>query len=816
LLGALATHASCESLADDACLALVSRARDGRHYTVDAILPICEDELKHSQCEFIAQSLSLAMSHPGFNGTDFCAQMDAAAFCSDTMDALLTSQPVEDLAYGQCLRAHKKDDTYCRRFQTMFREAVESKDLNTLRACFKIEVEHNPTKSVSAEAQQPVARIIASGSQDLTGMGKGIAESAPPSAARNETVEPAPPERPAEEAGRNQSTSVAEPTAGKENIIVEPIPASGAAADVKEAAGPRTRGSIIVDPVPLPKKQAIKPNGTIIVEPVPLANASAGADGWDSASIFGEKDVSPPPQVRPAAPGRSGVIVEPAPLAMNTGEDKAKAEETPIVVAPVPATMYVMPAQMQASVNSTAGFAAHAPGSNATELGNAVQSPVTSIVTAAAAATLAAQAPVSNAAMVVPAATASPVSNAANLASQAPSSSRSIVAAAAASTNATLSVQAPVRDTDSVAPAANHAHVTNATYLAGQSPVSGTVAAATAAPATPLAGQAPVSNTAVAAAPSEPVVVVPVAVAAPLSNTAGVVPTTVTNTAVIVPATAAASNIAATSKLPMSSPAGHEIQAVSNAAPEVAKGPGIAGVPSQAATASPESNSAGTAVQQPASHIRPVLPSAAVAAASSTARSAVQPPVSSGAPVAKQPVVGSKSPLSSDAVVVAASKAPVGSTVGFASHAPVRTSPLGAPNAPVPTAAAPVAQVPTNNAARLKAAGNATSGSNTAVRVAAVAPASNVAATATVVSATVHAASANPVVAAGTGTAATTNGGTLIIPLLRATIPRNAQQTEAHGAGLAEARAKVARKSASAKHDMEKAEYNGFLAKFVQ
>eukprot|EP00971_Amphidinium_carterae_P156526 3102967-Amphidinium_carterae.1 len=40
--------------------------------------------------------------------------MDAVQFCSDTMDALLTSQPVEDLAYGQCLRAHKKDDTYCR------------------------------------------------------------------------------------------------------------------------------------------------------------------------------------------------------------------------------------------------------------------------------------------------------------------------------------------------------------------------------------------------------------------------------------------------------------------------------------------------------------------------------------------------------------------------------------------------------------------------------------------------------------------------------------------------------------------------------
>eukprot|EP00971_Amphidinium_carterae_P156527 3102967-Amphidinium_carterae.2 len=67
LLGALATLVVGESLADDACLALVSRARDGSHYTVDAILPICEEEVKHSQCDFIAQSLSLAMSHPGLD-----------------------------------------------------------------------------------------------------------------------------------------------------------------------------------------------------------------------------------------------------------------------------------------------------------------------------------------------------------------------------------------------------------------------------------------------------------------------------------------------------------------------------------------------------------------------------------------------------------------------------------------------------------------------------------------------------------------------------------------------------------------------------
>jgi len=172
----------------DKCHDTVEEVHKNGKYTEESITPICEREMKWEKCDFFSEALSLSTSHPDFNKTQFCNNMDQAHFCSSSMDSLLMSLPVSDLAYGQCTRAKpKKSDAYCKKFQRMFAYAVQSEDLDTIRACYMIQAYSNMTASqkeleepeeTEKTEKKPVtpppkSRIIMSSGKDLNPAGKG-------------------------------------------------------------------------------------------------------------------------------------------------------------------------------------------------------------------------------------------------------------------------------------------------------------------------------------------------------------------------------------------------------------------------------------------------------------------------------------------------------------------------------------------------------------------------------------------------------------------------------------------------------------------
>mmetsp|Transcript_36746 Transcript_36746/g.86160 ORF Transcript_36746/g.86160 Transcript_36746/m.86160 type:complete len:488 (-) Transcript_36746:125-1588(-) len=360
----LAPTVSGDTIVESHCLSLVSQAKEGKHFTVDAILPICEEEVKHGNCAFIAEALSGSMSQPSFTGKNFCLQLDAAQFCSDTMDDLLTSHPVEDLAYGQCLRANRKDDAYCRRFQRMFREAVESRDLDTLRACFKIEAAHNSTEGQPKEEEAPpmTARIIAGGSQGLTKAGDGkaaVADFPKPSPEEDAGAKrPLTPNKTdAERSAPPQNATAATSTKGP--IVVEPVPAPPPPQKpAPEAKKAKEEETIIVDPIPAPTRNETQAKmGPIIVAPIPAGNASfdsgpaeaAAAAQNKSAKKHVFKDAEPPPFIRPAVPGGGGIIMEPGGQPLEMKEEAGSPKSISAEPAPAATKLFASPAQAVAT-----------------------------------------------------------------------------------------------------------------------------------------------------------------------------------------------------------------------------------------------------------------------------------------------------------------------------------------------------------------------------------------------------------------------------------------------------------------------------------
>jgi hypothetical protein len=173
------------------CLTIVDKVQEGGKYSEESIAQICNEEAQSQKCEFFAEALSLASGHTDFEGKHFCRDITEAHFCSETLDHLLASDPVSDLAYGACMRARPaKGDTYCSKFKRMLSQAVNSTDLDTMRACYMMEAyaegsskegapdEGGATKA-AADSEKPATAAassqaqIVSQSQPLDNFGDG-------------------------------------------------------------------------------------------------------------------------------------------------------------------------------------------------------------------------------------------------------------------------------------------------------------------------------------------------------------------------------------------------------------------------------------------------------------------------------------------------------------------------------------------------------------------------------------------------------------------------------------------------------------------
>jgi len=256
------------------CHETVDEVHKNGKYTEESITPICEREMKWEKCDFFSEALSLSTSHPDFNKSQFCNNMDQAHFCSSSMDNLLMSLPVSDLAYGQCTRAKpKKSDAYCKKFQRMFAYAVQSEDLDTIRACYMIQAYSNMTASQKELEEEPEpektekkpvtpapqSRIITSSGTELDPAGKGKPH------------------------GGEHRTPEGVTKFGDHGIVVQPQPLEDFGGGEGHFVSPNR--SKIATPTPAPegekKQQASTPppekSGTIIVEPVAATEAGGQA-----------------------------------------------------------------------------------------------------------------------------------------------------------------------------------------------------------------------------------------------------------------------------------------------------------------------------------------------------------------------------------------------------------------------------------------------------------------------------------------------------------------------------------------------------------
>jgi hypothetical protein len=129
-----------ETLTLAQCSSAVKKVQETGKYTEEAIMPICSSVVRSSKCDFFSEALSLATSHTDFNGKVFCKNIGEAHFCSQTMDRLLTSPVMSDLAFGACMRdKSSRGAQYCQRFSKMHAYAVQHDDLDTMRACYMME-----------------------------------------------------------------------------------------------------------------------------------------------------------------------------------------------------------------------------------------------------------------------------------------------------------------------------------------------------------------------------------------------------------------------------------------------------------------------------------------------------------------------------------------------------------------------------------------------------------------------------------------------------------------------------------------------------
>jgi hypothetical protein len=145
-----------ETLSEAECKTVVKKVKKEGKYTEESIQPICNQEVKSSKCDFFSEALALASSHNDFDSNKFCKDIAEAHFCSSTMDHVLSSAPVSDLAFGECMRTHDtKGQAYCLKFEKMLAYAVQNDDLDTMRACYMIEAYED--FGAAPDAQKPSA-----------------------------------------------------------------------------------------------------------------------------------------------------------------------------------------------------------------------------------------------------------------------------------------------------------------------------------------------------------------------------------------------------------------------------------------------------------------------------------------------------------------------------------------------------------------------------------------------------------------------------------------------------------------------------------
>lgn len=261
----------------DKCNATVAEVLQRGEYTEEAITPICERRIEAwKRCDFFSEVLSLATSHPDFNQSKFCGNMEEAHFCSGVMDDVLVSYPLSDFAYGECVRAKpKKSPEYCKRFRHIFSDATRSEDLDTIRACYMIEAYGNMSAAeLGLDKDKDKDRIIASSSKELDAAGNGNrTRSTPPKVMKfgdsGIVVKP----QPLENIGNGNGTFV--PRSLGNASMPAPAPAPAPAPVPAPALGPSTTTvrPIIVSPIPAEK--AGKAVALLATRSVKLAAAPA-------------------------------------------------------------------------------------------------------------------------------------------------------------------------------------------------------------------------------------------------------------------------------------------------------------------------------------------------------------------------------------------------------------------------------------------------------------------------------------------------------------------------------------------------------------
>lgn len=259
------------SITEERCRIVVTEVQKSKSYTEESIRPICDREIKSSRCDFFAEALSLASSHADFDGHNFCEAIVSAQFCAQTMDRLLTSQAMADLARGDCIRAsNTRGSAYCEKFQKMLAYSVQNDDLDTMRACYMMEAyselgtSSNATNHTEGAANKttlqpthdsPKARIISSSSKELDAVSGDKHTPALPAVKKNATL--------------NESSEATE----GETIITEPKNESSESIE-KEPVAANSKGSseeIVTDPVPSDSKG----NSSIATDPIYLPDKNA-------------------------------------------------------------------------------------------------------------------------------------------------------------------------------------------------------------------------------------------------------------------------------------------------------------------------------------------------------------------------------------------------------------------------------------------------------------------------------------------------------------------------------------------------------------
>mmetsp|Transcript_73100 Transcript_73100/g.169492 ORF Transcript_73100/g.169492 Transcript_73100/m.169492 type:complete len:338 (+) Transcript_73100:1-1014(+) len=214
-----------QSLVGERCLGVVSLVEASGNSTEDSISGICAAGTGSPECGFFAEVLALAIAHDDFAPHDFCLNVQSARVCAENMDDLFLSQPVADLAYGECMRS-KQADAYCKRFRWMLADAVENGDLDTMRACYMLQAYSGSVggQSMSPEGapawRGPAALVLArrgtnsTVGTELASLVASVAAGKPP--LRAPTLRPAPlasalhevpvSVRPAEKLGGSNST----------------------------------------------------------------------------------------------------------------------------------------------------------------------------------------------------------------------------------------------------------------------------------------------------------------------------------------------------------------------------------------------------------------------------------------------------------------------------------------------------------------------------------------------------------------------------------------------------------------------------------